>query len=69
VSRSTASLLRDLGLALAYSLLAVALWLYHGTILRSDNRVAAREERVGLSTLQVAILRKDGGGQSERRLP
>jgi hypothetical protein len=58
-SRSTTRLLRDLGLALAYSLLAVGLWLYHGTILRHDNRAAAREERAGLSTLRVAILSGD----------
>jgi hypothetical protein len=65
-SRSTASLLRDLGLALAYSLLAVGLWLYHGTILRRDNRAAVQEERAGLSTLRVAILSGDQPALMER---
>jgi hypothetical protein len=58
-SRSPIRLLRDLGLALAYSLLAVGLWLYHGTILRRDNQAAVQEERAGLSTLRVAILSGD----------
>jgi hypothetical protein len=65
-SRSTASLLRDLGLALAYSLLAVGLWLYHGTILRSDNRAAVQAERAGLSTMRVAILSGDQPALMER---
>jgi hypothetical protein len=65
-SRSTAHLLRDLGMALAYSLLAISLWLYHGTILRSDNRVLAQEQRARLSALQVAILTGDHPALMER---
>ena len=58
-SRTTAHLLRDLGMALAYSLLAVGLWLYHGAILRSDGRAADREQRAGLAQLQVTIFSGD----------
>lgn len=58
-SRQTAHLLRDLGMALAYSLLAVGLWLYHGTMLRSDGRAADREQRAGLAALRVAIFSGD----------
>lgn len=59
-SRSSAHLLRDLGMAFSYSLIAVAIWLYHGLILRSDGRAADQEQRVGLANLRVAIV---GGGQ------
>jgi hypothetical protein len=61
-SRTSAHLLRDLGMALAYSLMAVGIWLYHGRMLRSDNRLADQEQRAGLAGLQVVIV---GGDQPD----
>lgn len=58
-SRTTAHLLRDLGMALAYSLLAGGLWLYHGSILRSDGRAAAQEQHARLAALRVAVFSGD----------
>jgi len=50
------NLLAELGQAIAYSLLAVGIWLYHGSALRADGRraQAARAERLG--SLRVVVL-------------
>lgn len=58
----TGNLLADLGQAIAYSLLAVGIWLYHGSALRADGRraQAVRAERLG--SLRVVVL--SGGDES-----
>jgi len=50
------NLLADLGQALAYSLLAAGIWLYHGFVLRADGRRAKAVQAERLSSLRVAVL-------------
>jgi hypothetical protein len=50
------NLLADLGQALAYSLIAVGIWLYHGAILRADGRRIRGLQAERLSSLRVAVL-------------
>jgi hypothetical protein len=60
--RQAGNLLADLGQALAYSLMAVGIWLYHGSILRADGRRAKAMQAERLSSLRVAVL--DAGDES-----
>jgi hypothetical protein len=50
------NLLADLGQALAYSLLAVGIWLYHGACLRADGRRIRGLQSERLSRLRVVLL-------------
>jgi hypothetical protein len=54
--RSGGNLLAQVGQAIAYSLIAVVVWLYHGTILRADGRRVQAREAVRLASFQVAIV-------------
>jgi hypothetical protein len=56
---SPANLLSDLGQAIAFSLIAVAVWLYHGLVLRGDGQLAKRDQSERLAGLRVAVV--DGG--------
>ncbi len=56
---SPTNLLSDLGQAIAFSLIAVAVWLYHGYTLRGDGRLAKRDQVERLAGLRVAVV--DGG--------
>ncbi len=56
---SSGNLLSDLGQAIAFSLIAVGVWLYHGFVLRGDGQLAKREQAERLAGLQVAVV--DGG--------
>jgi hypothetical protein len=56
------NLLADLGQALAYSLIAVGIWLYHGSSLRADGRRVKGMQAERLSYLRVAVL--DVGDES-----
>ena len=50
------NLLADVGQALAYSLLAVGIWLYHGACLRADGRRIKGLQAERLSRLRVVLL-------------
>ena len=52
-------MLAEVGQALAYSLIAVGIWIYHGSILRADGRRAKAAEAERLSSLHVVILEGD----------
>ena len=48
--------LTQLGHALSFGLIAVAVWLYHGGALLGDGRLAKREQAALLSALRVAVV-------------
>ena len=50
------NLLADLGQAIAYSLMAVGIWLYHGSILRADGRRERAAQAERLAALRVVAL-------------
>jgi hypothetical protein len=54
--RQPGNLLADLGQAIAWSLVAVGLWLYHGAVLRADGRHAKEMQSQRLSALRVAVM-------------
>jgi hypothetical protein len=51
----------DIGQAIAYLLVAVGVWLYHGSLLRSDNRIIKEEEVRQFKTLNVVVVDNDDG--------
>ncbi|MDY7079054.1 MAG: DUF5671 domain-containing protein [Chloroflexota bacterium] len=53
--------LNELGHAIAYSMIAVCVWLYHGSILRSDHRLSEEEQVRRLKALRVAVVDVDDG--------
>ena len=53
--------LADLGLAVAYSLIAVGVWLYHGYVLRMDHRLSRQEEARQHAGLRVVVLDTGAG--------
>jgi hypothetical protein len=55
-ARSSSLLLRDLGQALAYIIIAVLVWLFHGSILRRESRQAKEEDAAQLRPLRVAVV-------------
>ncbi len=55
-SRSTIGLLTDMGQALAYTLIAVAVLIYHGKLLREDQQMIAEQEILEQRQLNVAIV-------------
>jgi len=56
------NLLADLGQAIAYSLMAVGIWLYHGSVLRADGRRVQAVQAEHLASLHVVVL--DVGDES-----
>ncbi len=55
----------DLALALAFSLIGVGVWLYHGATLRRDNALAKQEHAERLAATRVAVM-DAGDGQLGR---
>jgi hypothetical protein len=53
------NLLSDLGQAIAFSLIAAGVWLYHGFVLRGDGQLAKHEQARRLASLRVVVV--DGG--------
>lgn len=53
------SLFADLGQAIAYLLIAVGVWLYHGASLRNDSRLMKQEQMERLEALRIVVM--DGG--------
>ncbi|MBN1641416.1 MAG: hypothetical protein JXA09_09280 [Anaerolineae bacterium] len=62
---SPAPALADLGLAMAYSLIAVGVWVYHGAVLRADQRLSQREEARQHAGLRVIVLDQGAGSRSQ----
>jgi hypothetical protein len=60
-ARGRVGLGTDIGQAVAYLLVAVGVWLYHGSLLRSDNRIIKEEEVRQFKTLNVVIVDNDDG--------
>jgi hypothetical protein len=54
--RSPANLFSDLGHAIAFSLIAVGVWLYHGLTLRGDSQLIRREQSAHLANWRVAVV-------------
>ncbi len=48
--------LSELGHSIAFSVIAVGVWFYHGFILRSDHRLSGREQVRRLEYLRVAVV-------------
>jgi hypothetical protein len=65
-ARQSGNLLADLGQAIAWSLIAVGIWLYHGSVLRADGRRAKELQTQRLSALRVAVI--DAGDGSLGRV-
>ena len=65
--RFSGNLLNDLAHAIAFSLIAVGVWLYHGYALRSDGQINKREHGKRLTGLRVAVV-DTGDGQFGRAL-
>jgi hypothetical protein len=59
--RGSGNLLADLGQAIAFSLIAVAVWLYHGSILRREGRRAKEAQAERLASLRVTVMDADDG--------
>ncbi|MBK8899671.1 MAG: DUF3842 family protein [Anaerolineaceae bacterium] len=65
-ARTTLNLFIELGHAIAFTLIAVAVWLYHGSILRRDGRLEAAAEADEVADWRVAVV--DGGNGRLGRL-
>jgi hypothetical protein len=52
----TGNLLTDLGQAIAFSLIAVGVWLYHGAAVRDDGRLNQRDQTQQLAEMRVAVV-------------
>jgi hypothetical protein len=50
------NLLSDMGTAIAFSLIAVGVWLYHGLLLRGDGRRIKQVQREQLAPLRVTVV-------------
>ena len=53
---SSFNLISDLGQAIAYSLIAVGVWLYHGAGVRGDGRLNQREQTRRLAEMRVGVV-------------
>ena len=58
---SSSNLISDLGQAIAYCLIAVGVWLYHGYALRGDGKANRREQIKRLEALNVAVVDNSEG--------
>jgi hypothetical protein len=59
--------LNELGHAIAFSLIAVGVWLYHGSLLRTDSRLSGQEQVRQLERMNVAVV-DTGNGQLGRAI-
>jgi len=55
-ARNARGLTMDIGQAIAFILIAVAVWLYHGAILIQDRRILKQEEAKRLKPLRVVVV-------------
>jgi hypothetical protein len=54
--RGDSNLASSLGQAIAYALVGVGVWLYHGSTLRGDGQVNRREQATRLEKIRVALV-------------
>ncbi|MFC1879231.1 DUF5671 domain-containing protein [Chloroflexota bacterium] len=74
-ARRASGLLVDIGQAIAYTIIAVGVWLYHGAILRQDRQMIKQEAKAQRKLVRVLLL--DGGdlalgqalGQALKKVP
>jgi hypothetical protein len=66
----------ELGLAIAFSAIAVGVWLYHGSVLRADGKQMDQDQREHLKGIQVAVVDPGDGAvgrqiidELSRRIP
>jgi len=64
---SDAPTLSELGHSIAFSAIAVGVWLYHGFVLRSDHRLSERAQVTQMKDLDIAVV-DVGDGQFGREL-
>jgi hypothetical protein len=60
-ARRSDGLMTEIGQALAFSIMAVLVWLYHGSILRRENRLLKQQEAVQTKSLLVVVVDADDG--------
>jgi hypothetical protein len=60
-ARGRVGLGTDIGQAVAYLLVAVGVWLYHGRLLRSDSRTIKEEEEKQINPVNVVVVDKNDG--------
>lgn len=60
------ALVTSLGQAIAYSLIAAGVWLYHGMALRGDDRLNQQAQTRRLSEVRVAVVDLGGGFPAQR---
>jgi hypothetical protein len=54
--RSPRYLMRDIGQAIAFTLIGVGVWLYHGSVLRSDGQINRRERADRLGEWKTTVV-------------
>jgi hypothetical protein len=64
-ARFEGNVITDIAQAIAYALIGVAVWVYHGWALRGDGALHRREHAERLADLRVAILRSDDARWSD----
>lgn len=64
--RSATNLAGDLAQALAYALMAVAVWVYHGRLLRQDNAVLKEIDQTQAGEVHVAVVDDEDGRFGEK---
>lgn len=55
------NLFSDLGQAIAFSIIAIGVWLYHGFAVRGDGQLNKREQTQRLGELRVTVVNVDDG--------
>lgn len=61
--------LSELGQAIAFSLIAVGVWLYHGASLRNDSRLSLDRHQARLSEIEAVILDSEPAGLAANLIP
>ena len=59
--RHFAGLLSDVGQAIAFVLIAIGVWFYHGFVLRTDGQHSEQEEKERLSAWRVVVVDREEG--------
>lgn len=59
--RNTGDLFADLGQPIAFMLIAIGVWLYHGMILRQDGQILESEKAARRAEFHVAVVDADNG--------
>ncbi len=54
--RASASLVTDLSQAMGFAVIGIAVWFYHGYVLRGDGRMARQEQDERLGSMSIAVV-------------